>query len=147
MSSFKVNSMYVNIWIQALWAGDSVALILDQQGSADKLCYVEICLGRGSGLGPVLHWSQRLELGWNLANPCVQQGRVCCHPWLVPTYAYRAWCHQWDHGCNDYSCQLWKVYATSTNDRETAFLTKRDFFFSSLADRSEKLMAYSIWED
>lgn len=53
-----------------------MALNLDQQGSADKLCYVEICLGRGAGPGPVLHWSQHLELVWNLANPGRANRRV-----------------------------------------------------------------------
>lgn len=66
-----------------------MALSLDQQGGAAKLCYVEIYSRRGPGLGPALHWTQHLELAWNFANTCVEQaGGPCRHPHLVTTCVY-----------------------------------------------------------
>lgn len=51
--------------------------------------------GQGrSGPGPALHWSQHLELGWDLTNTCVEHaGGSCSHPCLVAMCDYRAGSH------------------------------------------------------
>lgn len=59
-----------------------MALRLGPQGSAGNLCFVEICLERGSDPGPVIHWSLQLELGWNLSNACVEKARRILLPSL-----------------------------------------------------------------